>query len=210
MMRVQTEMAERAISLLCLEEDRPYYLLDIGTGSGLSGEAITDKGHVWVGCDISPSMLGIALEREVEGDLLCLDMGQGMIFRPGSFDGVISISALQWLCNSDQTNHVPHRRLKRFFTSLYRILVRGSRAVFQFYPENADQMSMINQAALRAGFSGGVVVDFPNSTKAKKFYLVLFAGEPENGRKNVMPVGLGTEEESVRSSYLFLSKTNKG
>ena len=27
--------------------------------------------------------------------------GQGMRFRPGTFDGAVSISALQWLCNVD-------------------------------------------------------------------------------------------------------------
>jgi len=30
--------------------------------------------------------------------------------------------------------------------------------------------------ATKAGFSGGVVVDYPNSTKAKKYYLCLFSG----------------------------------
>ena len=28
-------------------------------GSGLSGECLTDQDHVWVGVDISPSMLGM-------------------------------------------------------------------------------------------------------------------------------------------------------
>lgn len=46
---------------------------------------------------------------------------------------------------------------------------RGSRAVFQFYPENPAQMELITQQAMKAGFTGGVVVDFPNSTKAKKY-----------------------------------------
>ncbi len=35
---------------------------------------------------------------------------------------------------------------------------------------------MITKSALKSGFSGGLVVDYPNSTKAKKFYLVLDAG----------------------------------
>lgn len=35
--------------------------------------------------------------------------------RPGVFDGCISISALQWLCNADKRDHVPQRRLKCFF-----------------------------------------------------------------------------------------------
>ena len=60
--------------------------------------------------------------------------------------------------------------------------------MFQFYPENPDQvgctlcvrvvhdnepshplqMELITQQAMRAGFTGGVVIDYPNSTRAKK------------------------------------------
>ena len=87
---------------------RPSYLLDIGAGSGLSGEILTEEGHEWVGVDVSGGMLGsyfskymsfcdadvilveVALEREVEGDLFLGDIGQGFCFRPGSFDGAIS------------------------------------------------------------------------------------------------------------------------
>jgi 18S rRNA (guanine1575-N7)-methyltransferase len=50
-------------------------------------------------------------------------------------------------------------------------------AVLQFYPETAEQMNLIIQSALRAGFGGGTVVDYPNSSKAKKlvyFYYMFF------------------------------------
>ncbi len=67
--------------------------------------------------------VAVAREREVEGDLLLWDMGQGLSFRPGTFDGVISISALQWLCNADKKSHNPHKRLYHFFSSLYASLV---------------------------------------------------------------------------------------
>jgi hypothetical protein len=40
----------------------------------------------------------VAKERESEGDLFLGDMGQGVCFRPGTFDGVISVSALVCLC----------------------------------------------------------------------------------------------------------------
>lgn len=32
---------------------------------------------------------------------------------------------------------------------------------------------MISNAAIKTGFSGGIVVDYPNSALAKKYYLVL-------------------------------------
>lgn len=38
----------------------------------------------------------------------------------------------------------------------------------QFYPDNAEQLESLTSAALRSGFEGGLVVDYPNSTKAKK------------------------------------------
>lgn len=223
MINVQTQLTKRALSLMSLPEGMPSYLLDIGAGSGLSGEVLTEAGHHWVGVDISKSMLGVALEREVEGDLVCSDMGSGMIFRPGSFDGCISISALQWLCNADASNHVPQKRLKRFFTSLYSVLVQGARAVFQFYPENAEHLALIQYAALQAGFNGGLIVDYPNSTRAKKYYLVLFAGESRDPRrKNIMPKALTgmegedgemiedeDEEESDAETVKVLNKIDK-
>ena len=35
---------------------------------------------------------------------------------------------------------------------------------------------MLTTQALKVGFGGGLVVDFPNSAKAKKYYLVLMVG----------------------------------
>ena len=67
--------------------------------------------------------LDVAKEREVEGDLALVDLGQGLPFRAGAFDGAISISALQWLCNADQSSHNPSKRLYKLFSSLYGCLV---------------------------------------------------------------------------------------
>lgn len=75
------------------------------------------------------------------GDVLQRDMGQGLPFRPGVFDGAISISALQWLCYEDSKAQTARSRLMRFFSSLYTVLKRGARAALQFYPENTDQVA---------------------------------------------------------------------
>lgn len=107
------------------------------------------------------------------GDLLHHDMGTGLPFRPATFDACISISALQWLCYSNSKEQIPKRRLMRFFSSLYKVLRRGARAVLQFYPETSEHAILISECAAKVGFAGGIVVDYPNSTKAKKHYLVL-------------------------------------
>ena len=51
-------MTYRALELLNLPPDEPAFLLDIGCGSGLSGEILDEEGYLWVGVDIAPSMLG--------------------------------------------------------------------------------------------------------------------------------------------------------
>lgn len=169
-------------------------------GSGLSGQVLEEAGHQWVGVDISESMLEVAAERiaeeDITGDVMMGDLGQGLPFKPGSFDGAISISALQWLCYSDKRSHHPPQRLYKLFSSIYSCLSRGSRAVFQFYPENSAQVQLITQQAMKAGFTGGVVVDFPNSTKAKKMFLVLFTG----GTNTQLPKGL--TEESMQQNQI--------
>ncbi|KAI8383003.1 S-adenosyl-L-methionine-dependent methyltransferase [Blakeslea trispora] len=190
---IQAEMAYRALELLNLSEG-PKYLLDIGCGSGLSGEILEEEGHTWVGMDISSAMLDVANEREVEGDLFLQDAGQGMAFRPGTFDGCISVSVLQWLCNADKAINRPKARIQRFFSTLYASLTKGARAVFQFYPENDDQIQLIIDVATKCGFEGGLLVDYPNSKKAKKYYLCLFAGV-QSGVKNQMPKALGEDGE---------------
>ncbi len=104
-------MSERALELLALPDYGSSYILDVGCGSGLSGEVLSEAGHYWIGMDISEHMLTVAAEREVDGQLLLADAGSGVMFRPGMFDGVISISAIQWLCNADKRSHSPPKRL---------------------------------------------------------------------------------------------------
>jgi len=199
---IQEQMTNRALELLALPTDQISLILDLGCGSGLSGEAITEAGHQWIGFDISKHMLDVAVDREVDGDLLLHDLGQGLGLRPGAADGAVSISALQWLCNADKASHNPAKRLSAFFASLYAALARGSRAVFQFYPENDAQVSLITQQAMRAGFSGGLVVDYPNSAKAKKIFLCLMTG----GGNDKLPKGLGAEEKQRSRGQISFSE----
>ena len=175
MVAIQRQITLRAMELLCLDASKPQFILDVGCGSGMSGRVLEESGHYWAGLDVSRDMLTVSAERDdsTKGDLVHHDMGTGLPFRQATFDGCVSISALQWLCYSNKSSQVPKRRLVRFFSALYGVLKRGARAVLQFYPETAEQAVLISECASKVGFAGGVVVDYPNSTKAKKHYLVL-------------------------------------
>jgi 18S rRNA (guanine1575-N7)-methyltransferase len=194
-------MTRRALELLDLPH--PSLILDVGCGSGLSGEILSalspeEKGpHVWVGMDVSPSMLDVALQRDVEGDLLLADIGQGVPFRAGSFDAAISISAIQWLCSAESSDTSPAGRLSRFFNGLYASLKRGGRAVCQFYPKNDQQKKMITEAAVKAGFGAGLLEDDPG-TKNVKLYLVLtVGGTTSEGKGDITGVVEGMEGVDV-------------
>lgn len=52
-------------------------------------------------------------------------------------------------------------------------------------------MELVTSQAMKAGFYGGVVVDYPNSTKAKKYFLVLMTGG-----NMPLPKALGTGEDA--------------
>jgi 18S rRNA (guanine1575-N7)-methyltransferase len=236
MINVQREITLRAIELLLLPPDQTAMVLDVGCGSGLSGQVLEEQGHVWVGCDVSRDMLQVAHERMKDtfqlkedtmddgndnsddddeeeyddvrpstGDLMHHDMGTGLPFRPATFDACISISALQWLCYSNSAAQNPKRRLIRFFSSLYSILKKSARAVLQFYPETAEQAVLISECATAVGFGGGIVVDYPNSAKAKKHYLVLSC---DRTSKKQLPQGLTGEER--QTSHVQVSKQQEG
>jgi 18S rRNA (guanine1575-N7)-methyltransferase len=161
---------------------------------GWNGHIAFDARYIIYGLTL---ITGVALEREVEGDLLLSDIGNGIPFRPGSFDACISISVLQWLFNAESSNTSAHRRLSRFFSTLYSALKRGGKAVLQFYPETEGQSATVMAEAKRAGFGGGIVVDYPESKKARKYYLCLVAGSTTTG---TFKTPLGLEEESAQKS----------
>ena len=102
MISIQRELTERALEILAIPEGKPRLLLDIGAGTGISGMVLSEYAHMWMGTDISSGMLKVGSESEEnEGDFIHSDMGHGFPFRAGTFDGAISISALQWLCSAE-------------------------------------------------------------------------------------------------------------
>jgi Methyltransferase involved in Williams-Beuren syndrome len=111
---------------------------------------------------------------------------------------------LQWLLNAETshpTSSPPHR-LTRFFTTLHSALRNPSRAVLQFYPTSDDQVQLITSIAQKAGFGGGLVIDYPNSKKARKVFLCLFVGD---GGGVQVPRGLegdgSVENEDAKAKF---------
>ena len=58
-------------------------------------------------------------------------------------------------------------------------LCSGARATFQFYPQDSEQIYIIKSQAIKWGFTANLEFDYPNSTKTKKFFLVLMTGDQQ-------------------------------
>ncbi len=63
---------------------------------------------------------------------------------------------------------------------------------------------MITSAAMKNGFTGGIIIDYPNSKKAKKYYLFLMAGFSEEihleAKSVIMPEAKNGDSEEEFSS----------
>lgn len=154
MATTQRHLAERALHLIDLKEGVPALILDVGCGTGYSGRPLEKAGHTWIGTDISESMLSAARAPTRRRDVVCADVGVGLGYRKGSFDGAVSVSAVQWLCVATRPEHDPYKRCRKFFIGLHAVLAPNARAALQIYPEEPTHMEMLRDAALKAGFEG--------------------------------------------------------
>ena len=171
--KVQAELTACALDLLVLQPvdaSGPLLIADIGCGSGLSSRVIEHRGHVWVGLDASQAMLETATGEGAEGAVFRGDFSQGLPFKKQCFDGAVSVSAAQWLCQGDDEDVIA-ARLKRFFASLHEMLRPGARACLQVYPRDVNETRRLEKAMQASGLVGCAVTAFPHANNAKKIFL---------------------------------------
>ncbi|ORE00232.1 WBS22 [Hepatospora eriocheir] len=167
--KIQIEMTEKALELLNLN-DRKYFIIDIGCGSGLSSQVILDKGHEYIGVDISESMLNIHREFIENSNILNFDIGEKeWPLTENSFDFAISISTIQWLFSSFKNEHNPKKRINNFLNNLYRIT--KYKAVLQFYLKRQQDIDMLVRYSKKVGFYTKLIID--GVGKNKKFYIII-------------------------------------
>lgn len=118
---------ERPATLSLLPDVEGRRVLDAGCGAGHLTAELSDRGASVVGLDASSKMLGYAIERTPEADVLRADLGTVLPFAESAFDGVVSSLAFHYV-----------EDWKPLFRDLRRILRPGGWIVFSVQHPHAD------------------------------------------------------------------------
>jgi len=167
--RIQTRIAARSLELLDFKSDHGL-LLDAGCGPGFASFYLREKGFKVVALDIISQFFYYYNIKPINP--LVADMCEPPI-KPNTFDGIISISALQWVYRNPSNDEMEANFIS-LLRSFYTILKPNSNIIFQFYPRNDKILSNMKQIINSAtNFNGGFYIDNPNNPKKRRIFLKL-------------------------------------
>lgn len=162
MRRAQEKIAYRVLELLDLESGSS--LLDLGAGSGYTADVYRSEGYNVTCLDVIPKMIEKAKEKGFEayvGDM----RNMGEIFSGRKFDGVVSVSALQWIKDKQEIQKVAQE--------VYSVLNKDAPLIIQFYPKSEQELKETANLFTKNGFYGQIITDWPDIPKNRTTYLVM-------------------------------------
>jgi len=162
MKRAQEKIAYRVLELLELTPESS--LLDVGSGPGYTAEVYCSEGYNVTCLDLIPKMIEKAKEKEFEsyvGDMREI----GKIFPRRKFDGVVSVSALQWIKDK--------KEIQKVAEGIYSVLKKDSPAIIQFYPKSEQELKETARVFIKGGFHVRTITDWPDIPKNRTTYLVM-------------------------------------
>jgi len=161
MQRAQERVARRIVELI--ELPTTAKILDMGCGVGYTTQFYANRGYGVVGLDINTNMLEYAAQKGL--NVVRADMREiSQIFDSGSFQGIVSASALQWLTHAED--------LRQVAEGINYVLSKNGRGAIQFYPKSDLDLSLAHKEFLRAGLTTEVVVDATQNQKKRTSYLL--------------------------------------
>lgn len=162
MRRAQERIAYRIIELLKLAPGS--HLLDLGCGPGYTSDVYKRENFKVTCLDITPGMVKKAKERGF--DIFEGDMREIKKILPNKkFDAVVSASALQWIKKEEE--------IKQVAEGIYSALDKDAPMIIQFYPKNEQELRKTAEIFVDNGFSGEIIVDWPDVIKNRTFFLVM-------------------------------------
>ncbi len=167
--KIQMKITKRAMEILNLK-NKDALILDAGCGPGFASFYLKNYNYKVVAYDIISEFLYFYDLKDINpivGDLCLLP------FKPKTFNGIISISALQWIYRDINDKNMI-QNFTQLISTLYKILKYDSKVIFQFYPKNDLILKHMKEIIIRkTKFKGGFLIDNPNNPKKRKIFLIL-------------------------------------
>jgi 18S rRNA (guanine1575-N7)-methyltransferase len=163
---IQEKILLRGLSLIQFAPNSK--LLDIGCGTGLGMEILKELEFKVEGIDVSQELLAIAKKKKLKvkfGDM------RKVPYADASFDGLVSISALQWV--TSRQNFEGKADLRNTAAEFFRVLKKGGKALIQFYPKSEEEMMLCGKEFKAADFRVTIQIDNENNARKRRIYLLL-------------------------------------
>jgi 18S rRNA (guanine1575-N7)-methyltransferase len=168
-LRIQEKLTKRVLELLDFK-DHNKLILDAGCGPGFASFYMQREGYALVSIDLINEFLNIydmTNINPINGDMCYLPI------KPNTFDGIVSISALQWIFR-DINRKSDRIRLIELVKSFYHALKQNGTIVIQFYPKSKSILEEIGNIFIKhAPFEGGFIFENIENPKKRKIFLKL-------------------------------------
>ncbi len=161
MRKIQEQLTLRAIELAKFPLGSK--VIDAGCGAGFSAIILREIGYKVYAFDLLQQFVEKCKEKGFAakvGDL------RKFPFK-GKFDGIVSISALQWV-SAKGMNEVA-----KVAWEFWKHLKKNGKAVIQFYPKSETELNAVAREFKIVGFKTIVITDNPRNARKRKVFLML-------------------------------------
>jgi len=187
------ERNQKKTTLLCLQylydssldklekpdllKDEPFFILDLGCGTGFSTEILLERGFKVVGVDVLHDMISKVktkknhLKNQNNLELILADINH-IPLRRASMNHVISISAYNFITHRAESIRDKTKIANNTAKYLYKLLKPNGRIIIEFYPKNDYELEMFTSSFTTNGFNGFVVKQNPNQKSGQTFLLL--------------------------------------
>jgi 18S rRNA (guanine1575-N7)-methyltransferase len=187
------ERNQKKTTLLCLQylyderldklkksdflKDEPFFILDLGCGTGFSTEILIERGFRVVGVDILLDMLSKVktkknyMNNQNNLELILADINF-IPLRSSSINHAISISAYNFITHKAESIRDKTKIANNTAKYLYKLLKPDGRIIIEFYPKDDIELEMFSSSFNTNGFNGFVVKQNPNQKSGQTFLLL--------------------------------------
>ena len=187
------ERNQKKTTLLCLQylydesldnlekpnflKDEPFFILDLGCGTGFSTEILLERGFRVVGIEVLHDMLSKVkakkkhLKNQNNLELILADINY-IPLRSSSINHAISISAYNFITHRAESIRDKTKIANNTAKYLYQLLKSDGRIIIEFYPKGDHDLEMFTSSFTTNGFNGFVIKQNPNQKSGQTFLLL--------------------------------------